>query len=720
MNLKNKIFHFLLVSLLVCQPLYAATDDIIHVLNPDPYSQAMGASILSLSPSVFGFFVNPASNYTNFSKELQLSYISFFDNNHGAAAGVVIPTEKAGNFTVYVSGMDFNDKSEYYDYKSYVAGALNYVYPLVETDPMFTEKGGIGATLKFYNISLQNDNSMTLYGFDLGAIYNLSFIDRNLTGAIAIKNIGNDLDFGYFDYLGKSYTQKQAQNFTVAARYLVYEPYNVSLSADMIKFFDNLEMAYACGLEAKPFYPFSVRLGWRDYRDEFNKGVTAGFGLEFDRVNISYAFSDILDSDDDQHVFSIGIYFGKIPDSGKAYDHYTGYYLNKAKNYYTKKDYIAARKEFEDILAVYPDNVEAKKYLSLLSDDLEQSDIDISGKVEKYNARGDAAMLRNNLVKAEKNYRKALDFDETNAHAQNGLKEVKAKIHEQEVYINRKNHQKEITEHWLKAMKHYDNGEFVFAKDEFLKVKEIDPENAGADRYLELIQIKVNKVNSVQANNIFKQGLAEYEKQNYEKALSYFNTAYISDPSREDIKDFIDECTEQVRILKGTDEQDEQQEEGLVTNKQVAEQMKVVYNKGLEQFTLKDYEGAIVTFEELKILADKNKYFNYNEQANSYLDKSKLAISRQIYNEAKALESKGDWEGAYNLYKETVDYYDKNEQAKKDYERLRTALSQKYYEQALQQFSAGYTDKAEVLIRKSLQYDPNKAEAKRLLEKLME
>lgn len=717
MNLKNKILYILIVSMFVCQPLYSQTDDFIHVLNPDPYSQAMGASILALSPSVFGFFVNPASNYRNFSKEIQLSYMSFFDSNYGASAGVVIPTEKSGNFTVYVSGMDFNKDSEYYYYRNSIMGAINYVYPLIESDPIYTEKGGIGATLKFYNISLQEDKTTTLYSFDLGGIYSLDFIDRNLTGAVAIKNIGNDFD--YFDLEGNPLKQKQAQNFTAAARYLLYEPYNVSASADFIKFFDNTEIAYAVGLETKPFYPFSLRLGWRDYRDGFNKGITAGFALDFDRVNVSYAFSDILNSDDDQHVFSIGIYFGKIPDSGKAYDHYSGYYLNKAKSYYEKKDYISARKEFEDILAVYPDNVEAKKYLALLSDDLEQSDIDISGKVEKYNARADAAMLRNNLIKAEKNYKKALDFDSDNEHAKKGLKEVKAKIHEQEVYANRKKHQKEISEHWLKAVKHYDKGEFVFAKDEFLKVKEIDPENAGADQYLAFINKKVNKVNSVQANNIFKQGLAEYDKQNYEKALSYFNTAYIADSERTDIKEYIDECEKQIKILKGTYEQ-EQDEDVFVTNKQIEEQMKAVYNKGLEQFALKDYENAITTFEELKIMAEKNKYFNYNEDAESYLNKSKLAISRQIYNEAKSLESKGDLDGAYNLYKEAVEYYERNEQAKKDVLRVRDNLAQKYYERGLQQFSAGYSEEAVPLLRKSLQYDPEKVEAKRLLEKIAE
>lgn len=720
MNSKNKILYFLFASFLFVHPLYAQTDDIVHVLNPDPYSQSMGASILSLSPSVFGFFTNPASNFRNFSKEFQLSYMSFFDSNYGVTAGMVFPTEKSGNFTVVVSGMDFNKKSEYYDYKNSIMGALNYVYPLIDEDPIYTERGGIGATLRFYNISLQNDNSMTLYSLDLGFIRTLEFIDRNLTGGVTIKNLGNDLDFGYFDYLEKSYTQKQAKNFTASARYYLYDRYKVSAAADFIKFFDNSELAYACGLETKPFYPFSLRLGWRDYRDEFNKGITAGFGLDFDRVNISYSFSDILDSDDDQHVFSIGIYFGKIPNSAKAYDHYTSYYLNRAKNYYDKKDYVSARKEFEDVLAVYPDNKVAKKYLTLLNDDLEQSDINISGKVEKYNARADAALLRNNLVQAKKYYETALEYDDTNAHAKDGLANVNAKIREQEIYANRKKHQKEISDHWLKAMSHYDKGEFVFAKDELLKIKEIDPENAGANQYLAFIQKKVDKVNAVQANNIFKQGLEEYEAEHYERALSFFNAAYISDSSRDDIKEYIEKCNNKISLLKNEIFEQDEEQEPFLSNKQIEEQMKAVYERGLEQYTLKDYEGALETFTDLKDLSEKYKYFNYNDQITSYTDKSKLAISRQIYIEAKELESKKDFEGAYEKYKETVKYYDRNDQAKRDIERLKEVLAQKYYEQGLQSFAAGKTSESEELLKKSLRYDPDKAEAKRLLEKITE
>lgn len=707
-------------------PVYAASDNFFYTLNPDPYSQAIGASIMSLSPSVFGFFTNPASNYKNISKELQLSYMSYHDRNYGVNAGFLLPTEKRGNFSFIVSGMDFNKNSIY---KNAVMAAINYVYPIVSKYPIYTEKGAVGATFKFYNVALNmNDDenkSLNLFSFDLGFIYSLDFIDDDLMAALAVKNIGNDFDY-------ETYTQKQAQNVTASARYLVSHLYNVSIIADMVKNLQITDMGYACGVETKPFYPFSLRVGWRDYRDNFNKGITAGFCLDFDRVNISYSYSDLMDTDDDQHIFSLGIYIGKIPDSGKAYEHYLGYYLNKAKSMYARKDYISARKEFEDILAVYPNSTVAKHYLSLLSEDLDQSDMDMSGKVEKYIARADAALLRNNLVRAKKYYNKALELDSNNVQAIEGLENVDKELREQEIYANRKKYQKEISQYWVKAMRHYESGEFVFAKDELLKITEIDPENAGALQYLEIIQKKIDKVNAVQANNIFKQGIAEYENKDYEKALSYFNAAYISSPSRDDIKEYIDKCNEQINLSKKKVLGESEQEPNTVsaknkkttskslTNKQIEAQMKKIYDTGLEQYTLKNYKAAIKTFEKLKVMANKNKYYNYNEQIRSYTSKAKQAISKQFYNEGKDFELKEELSKAYAKYKEAVKYDPKNSQAKKEVDKLNSIISQRYYEQGLQAFSLGDKNKAKTMLKKALEYDPKKAEAKRLLERVDE
>ncbi len=708
------------LALLVCfltVPLFASSDEFFYVLNPDPYSQSIGASILSLSPAVFGFFTNPASNYKNISKEVQLSYYTIYNQNYGINAGVLIPTENSGNFSIFVSGADLNENET--GFKNFLMAAVNYVYPIVSDYPVGAEKGAIGATLKFYNIATYNnsglDRTINLFSLDLGCIYLLDFIDNDLTGALTIKNLGNTFDFD-------GYSVNQAQLLTASARYNLYDLYKVAMVADMVKNLQITDLGYACGVEAKPVYPLSVRVGWRDYRDGVNRGITAGLSLNFERVNFAYSFSDITGSDNDQHIFSLGIYFGKIPNSGKAYNHYLGYYLSKAMYDYKKKDYISARKQYEEILAVYPNEPTAKKYVKLLSEDLYQTDMDFSDKTEKYLARADSALLRNNYVKAKSYYEKALELQPKNKQALEGLEKTNKNIREQEKYANRKKHQKEISEHWMKAMKSYDDGEFVYAKEEFKKILEIDPDNAGAIQYLDFIQKKIDKVNAVQSNNIFKQGLAEYEKGNYEKALSYFNAAYLSNTERDDIKEYIDKCEQQIEYVKRETLAEKPSSTGdkILTNKQLEAQMKKTYELGLEQYTLKDYQEAIKTFTKLKAMSEKNRYYTYMDQIKTYLSKSNKEVSKILYTEGKDLEMHEKLTEAYAKYKEALSYDENNSAAKQAMDIINSATAQKYYDDALKAFSSGDKNKAIELLKKSLEVEPNKVEAMRALERIQQ
>lgn len=714
--ISKKVLLALVVTFLNV-PLFASSDSFVYVLNPDPYSQSIGASILSLSPSVFGFFTNPASNYKNISKEVQFSYYSIYNNNYGLNAGFLLPTEKIGNFSFVVSAADLNDQET--GYKNMLMAAVNYVYPILGKYPVVTEKGSVGATLKFYNLSACNidgsDKSVMVFSFDLGCIYDLDFIDNDLTGAITIKNLGNAFEFDDFSL-------NQAQMLTASARYNIYDLYKVALVGDMVKNFQITDLGYACGVEAKPVYPLSVRVGWRDYRDGFNKGITAGFCLEFDRVNIAYSFSDIMHSDNDQHIFSLGIYFGKIPNTGKAYEHYLGYYLNKANYDYKKKNYVSARKQYEDILAVYPNESTAKQYVKLLSEDLYQNDMDFSDKTEKYLARADSALLKNNLVRAKKYYEKALQLSPKNKHAIDGLEKTNESIREQEIYANRKKHQKEISEYWMKAMKYYDNGEFVYAKDELNKILEIDPENAGAIQYLEFIQKKVDKVTAVQSHNLFKKGLVEYEKKDYETALSYFNAAYLSNTEREDIKEYIAKCEEQINAAKqialAEAQNNPKQESKILTNKRLEAQMKKIYDSGVEQYTLKDYKNAVKTFTTLKAMSEKNRYYTYSEQIKTYLSKSNKALSTLAYTEGKDLEIQEKLTEAYDKYKEALAYDDANLAAKQAMDAINSVTAQKYYDEGLQAFAAGDKEKSIELLKKALEVEPTKLEAQRALERI--
>ena len=150
----NKKITAILISLIFCSSSLFAdfVNSDIAQLNPDPYSQALGGSILSFSPSVFGFFANPANNFYVFSKQIQLSYISAYTKNYGGNIGLTLPTESIGNFSFMFGYNEFNKDIEYLGIKKSMMIAVNYVYPFVKNVPIPKEAGSVGITLKGYRL----------------------------------------------------------------------------------------------------------------------------------------------------------------------------------------------------------------------------------------------------------------------------------------------------------------------------------------------------------------------------------------------------------------------------------------------------------------------------------------------------------------------------------------------------------------------------------------
>lgn len=694
----------------------------LSVLNPDPSSEAAGSSILAMTPNIAGFFNSPANNFRNFSKEFQVSYILFGQNIRGENAVFLLPVKNVGNFSFMVSHFEYGDTNPNLDFKSSVMFALNYVYPITQKYPVYSEKGAVGLTVKAYQLKnkLQDESDFVLYSCDLGLIYSLAVIDSDLTGGLAVKNVGNNIEFN-------GVTQKQAYNIDASARYLLSDKGKVSIMADMIKNSEADEIGFSGGLETFPVYPLSVRVGWRDYRDDFNRGVTAGFALNFSRVNIGYAFTDLLDDNSDKHTFTLGFYFGAVSDPDKAYGHYLEYHLKKARQSYDDKDYISARRQFEDILAIYPDEPTARRYIKLLSEDLEQADQNTEGNINKYLAKAEVALMKNNLIKAKQYYSKALQIDNDNQEAAEGLKKVEDQIRERDIFKNRKKYEKEITESWLLAMKYYDKGDFIYAKEELNKIIAIDPENAGALQYLDNIQKKIDRVNVIQSHNVFKQGMDAYEKGDYESALSYFNAAYIANPQREDIKEYINQCNLKINAASAVNKtqadslnaaENSSLSATAKSNKQIKEEMKNLYNSALEQFSRENYPEALKKFEILKNTASKYKFYDYREQTNLYIAKSRNAIADDLYKQGADLELREEFEQAYAKYKESLTYVRNHKDSLKGLEKLNSIIAQQYYDQGLKAFSAGNRENAIKLLEESLKYDENKIEAKRALERI--
>lgn len=69
----------------------------------------------------------------------------------------------------------------------------------------------------------------------------------------------------------------------------------------------------------------------------------------------------------------------------------------------------------------------------------------------------------------------------------------------------------------------YNDKTFIFAKEKFKQIIDIDPENAGALKYLNLIENKIEKVSPSQMNTVFKEAMEYYKNKDYKKASQYFN-----------------------------------------------------------------------------------------------------------------------------------------------------------------------------------------------------
>ena len=307
--------------------------------------------------------------------------------------------------------------------------------------------------------------------------------------------------------------------------------------------------------------------------------------------------------------------------------------------------------------------------------------VDFSKKIEEYFIKLDKALLKNNLIKAREYCSKILILDSNNSVAKEKMLTINENIEgQQQIHgVNKKKYQKVKKVYWVKALKYFNKGDFVFAKDEFKKILEIDPTDVKALKYLEFINKKIDKVNSLQTYDIFKQGLNEFNEGNYEKALSYFSTAYLVDSSIENIQYYIDECKYKINeVNSALLYRASSSRIKTISNKKIKEEMEEFYNKGLEQLADEDYKTALETFNKLKVMANINKVYVYDKQIDNYIRLCKEEISKQLYEEGEMLEMEEQLQKSYAKYELASKYNPLNKKAKSKLERLKTVFSQKF------------------------------------------
>ncbi|MCK5162005.1 MAG: tetratricopeptide repeat protein, partial [Candidatus Aureabacteria bacterium] len=96
----------------------------------------------------------------------------------------------------------------------------------------------------------------------------------------------------------------------------------------------------------------------------------------------------------------------------------------------------------------------------------------------------------------------------------------------------------------------YKAGDFAAARKEFLKVKELDPGNEAAEKYLAKIENKLLKARKKMLKDKVRAGVSNYKAKNYEQAAELFMEVLEIDPNHSKAQKYLAKCDTKLGILE--------------------------------------------------------------------------------------------------------------------------------------------------------------------------
>ncbi|MGC8894206.1 MAG: tetratricopeptide repeat protein [candidate division WOR-3 bacterium] len=191
--------------------------------------------------------------------------------------------------------------------------------------------------------------------------------------------------------------------------------------------------------------------------------------------------------------------------------------MKKGVSFYSKGDYFKAEAKFKEVLALDPQNTEAKDYLA-------KSEKARKDKAADYLRKADAARARGDYGRAVDAYQKALEYEPSNPDATKGLAETKA------------NAAKAASEHLTSGKALYKKGDLSGAEAEFRAAISLDPSLTEPSSYLAEIAAK-RKSEAKQApdpkavEELYLKGVDAYVKEDYIGAVYYWEKVLELDPN---------------------------------------------------------------------------------------------------------------------------------------------------------------------------------------------
>ncbi len=293
-----KIILSILLIVVVAHVSFAAGETGLAVLKVGVGARAtaMGEAFTALSDDASGIYWNPAGSVWIDQRQAHFSHNSWIQGINHNVASLTFPT-KIGSFGIglllnNVEGFESRTIASEEPTGTFSAHdfsfALNYARKL-------TDKMSVGANFKFFNEKIYIEDASG-YMIDLGARYVTPVHGLVLAGAI--QNLG---------FTTEMIEEKirLPQTLRLGAAYAL--PFaairdKALLAADYVQIFNDASHINV-GLEVLPVEVISLRSGYQTGFEE--KGLSAGFGLHINWLDIDYAYVPFGRDLGDSHRFSL-------------------------------------------------------------------------------------------------------------------------------------------------------------------------------------------------------------------------------------------------------------------------------------------------------------------------------------------------------------------------------------------------------------------------------
>lgn len=262
----------------------------------------------------------------------------------------------------------------------------------------------------------------------------------------------------------------------------------------------------------------------------------------------------------------------------------------------------------------------------------------------------------------------------------------------------------QVNDLFARGEKFFEEGNLIDAQLNFETVIGLQPNHAGARGYLRQIEGHFQLF----IENFYKEGLAAFAEEDYERAKSQFEKVLVINPNHPEARAQLAACIEILENRRKLEAAETKQEN--ISRK---------YKEALNAYKAERYQESIALFKEALELDPAN------EEIRRYLTSANDILYRQYLLKAQEYSGRGEWEEAIHHLRLALEYNPQSMDAKdslvniqRRWDLQRRVASQNLYKEGLEAFLGGDKKRAKEIWQKSLELDPDNQEAKRGLSRL--